>query len=188
MTWTDWKSPSSNAQFAADGDVAWPASGFDLEGPYADGGTEAGANLTKGTEVHTHGWAGFGFDTGDIPDGATINGVEVRIDARANDGNDYIDLVTYIYDATNGKSTTGYTTAPASTYADIVEGGAADLWGESSISDADVRSSDFAVLLKLINTDGGTIHPGRIDHIEVRVDYSEAAEGGGAASSLMMGL
>jgi hypothetical protein len=110
-----------------------------------------------------------------IPDGATIDGILVEIEAkRAGFGAATFDNVQLL----KGGSRTGTpkTSAIDETEAYISFGGAADLWG-ATLSAADVNDSGFGVSIRAANTELFTATVS-VDHVRITVHYTEAGGGG----------
>lgn len=169
MTWTAWKGPSANSQIGDNGGLAWSSP----DNAHTDDDNAALAGGAKNGGIsQVRRFTGFGFTTSDIPDGSTINGIEVRFDARA--GN--VDLVLYsaLHDATNGVTAYKSEAAASTSRQDYTEGGAADLWGNGSIDDADVRASTFGPQFYAENNSTSSALSWDIYYIEVRVDYTAA--------------
>ena len=171
MTWTAFKTPSADAIITT-GDA-----GFNTPiNAYTDDSALSSVNVKKnGVSSDTHRWTGFGFTTADIPSGATINGIEVVVQCDAAIAST-IELYVNIYDATNGVSTGQRSQIYVSDVAetDTVLGGVSDLWGETSISDTDVRAATFGVQLYATNNTGSNCGF-NIDVISIRVDYTAGA-------------
>src|SRR3990172_11745298 len=90
----------------------------------------------------------YGFDFSAIPDGATINGVQVVIKARYAVAAVSLDLCQLLSTARAKVGTNKYATPQALTTsaADYTIGGAADTWG-NSLTPAWVKDSDFGVAI-----------------------------------------
>ena len=118
----------------------------------------------------------FGFS---IPSGATIDGIEVKIEAKKTQstGGGQDDVVKIVKSdgsiGTADKSTdTEYTTS------DVIRtyGGSSDLWSETW-SDTDINDIDFGVVLAIIVSRGKGAQTVAVDHITITVTYTEAAGG-----------
>jgi hypothetical protein len=122
-----------------------------------------------------------GFDLSSVPGGATIDGVEVRVERSVGSGSGTVqDQHVHIRKGdggalSNDKKQTGVNWS--GTDEQVVYGGASDLWGLS------IAQSDLAglqVLVSGISVSAGKL--ARLDAIEIRIYYT-ATGGGGAARS-----
>ena len=108
----------------------------------------------------------FGFT---IPAGATIDGIEVSIEVRANPRFAQTKEISI-----DGISGTAAKTIGAPNWASsdeiITYGSSTDKWGASSILASDINSSDFGMVISAYS-DGPCI--AEIDHIEITVYYTE---------------
>lgn len=113
-----------------------------------------------------------GFDLSSVPDGATIDGITVRIEARAFISDVEIGLV-QLLDASGARAGDNKASTPVAlttTDATYTFGGAADEWG-NALTSAWVKDADFGVAIGLTNKRSG-LEYGRIDHITVEVHYT----------------
>lgn len=113
--------------------------------------------------------------SGSVPGGATIDGIEVRVEARgANTRND-ISEVGLTFDA--GATPEGTVKTPATAIDDIdtyyVFGGPTDLWGASP-ADTDVNGSGFGFGVRFNSTDVEDSDL-FVDHMQMRVHYTGGA-------------
>jgi len=127
----------------------------------------------------------FGFTVVDIPAGATINGIEVKIQRHQGIATDVIDSALYLR-KTAGQ--VGDNKASAVVWQETVDeevtyGGAADTWN-AGLVDTDVVSADFGVDLSALA--GAVVSEGFIDCVSIRIYYTEAV-GGIADKSANMG-
>lgn len=169
MPFTDWKFPTSN-ELVTNQDDNW----VNADNAYADDGSVATVAVSGGDFSDLRRWAGFGFDTDDIPSGATILGVEVEIE-KERDGGDAMDDFVGIYDPGNGASPSIIKDDTSFFGHTVRYGGAGMLWGSSSISDSDVRDSDFGVQVEVESFI--TEATFEMDYIRVRVYYRDASTG-----------
>lgn len=116
----------------------------------------------------------FGFgDPGGVPNGATIDGVEVKIGKYAT----RIDMHDYVVRLWTG-SEVGDDKADGVTDWDtggIVEasyGGAADDWN-ASLSASDVRASSFGATIRAINDHASLPSSPSVDYFKINVTYTE---------------
>ena len=117
----------------------------------------------------------FGFS---VPAGATIDGVEFKIEMNDGGGN-FSDTPTYL--VVGGAVQTGTTDQQYCDSACILgtdtvhtypqSGGSTDTWG-NSLDAADVNASDFGVAFSFSKASAGTMG---VDYIEGKVYYTEAA-------------
>lgn len=130
----------------------------------------------------------FGFTTSDIPSGATVIGIEVKIEAQAEVADKVGANNIYLRDASgqvgdNGVTEEKWTTSDA----DYFHGGAADTWN-AGLSDSDVRASTFGVDITAINIDTSGAREARIDCVWVRVYWvlKSSEQGQGAEASRLV--
>jgi len=114
----------------------------------------------------------FGFTTSDIPSGATIDGIEIKIEHYGTAADVIKDSALYLR-KTSGQ--VGDNKASASAWAtsdeEITYGGAADKWGYAWLA-SDIISSNFGVDLSPLNTDPDNIEGSYVDVISIRVYYT----------------
>lgn len=166
---TSYNAPSANSQIAAN-DVAFS----NPNNAHADDSSYASATLGVLEQTETRRWTGFGFTTGDIPDGSTIDGIEVEVLAGKAVPSGVTGDVR-IYDATNGQSATVENFSISNTgITTYTFGGSTSLWGETSFDDEDIRAATFGVEFDSDETGGGG-NQVRLDFIRVRVYYTSSA-------------
>ena len=129
--------------------------------------TYAISALTSSTQLTG---TGYGLDFS-IPAGSTIVGVQVDIDAWSSSSDTYLDTLK-INTTGNGDSTTK---TDASVYGTVdgdirSYGGASDLWGYSSITEADIETISVEYIAK--NTNGSGTRTVSVDVIWVTVYYT----------------
>ena len=156
---TGWRSPSGD--YASNGGFSSPGSA------YADGGGYAYDNNYAHNVSHVY--RNYGFD---IPDNATIEGIEVRLDWWLDSTYGSNSIRVYLsWDG--GSSWTGYRTAATERTSDgnptDVEGGSDYTWGRAWDA-SELSDGDFRVGL-VLRTDSG-YRDFRIDWVPVRVTYS----------------
>jgi len=112
----------------------------------------------------------FGFSTSDFPAGSTINGIKVELEGRgALASKDlYVKLRFGASDYPTSQKTFLIPSNANDTW--ISGGGATDLWGESSISAADLHSSDFGVAIW--PSSSGRV--AQLDCVRITVYYTSA--------------
>ncbi len=119
----------------------------------------------------------FGFTVSDVPSGATIDGIEVRITWQGEDANVDQDAIHIDTQATTGPpaSTNKSTGADLpNPFAATTFGGAADTWG-LSLTDTQVRGTGMSAWISIANdktTFGARL--AEVDFVEMRVHYTEA--------------
>ena len=116
----------------------------------------------------------FGFD---IPEFATIDGVEVSVEFSVSGGTWNINTQLYNASAVIGSSKTG---ANTSSTTDITQtfGGASDLWGATLTRDI-VNGSGYGVDVLATRVSGAGGARLQMDHVQMRITYTEAGGGGG---------
>lgn len=144
-------------------------------------GAPATALLTDFLRAYT-----FGFS---IPAGATIDGftlsVERSVTSTSGNPRDYVIGIsvdgsawnppgdTTLYSANKATGTTWPTSDGAASY-----GGAADMWGLTSVSVDDVNSAEFSVYIQVqVDSGEGISTTARVDYVELTVHYTAAASG-----------
>jgi hypothetical protein len=122
-----------------------------------------------------------GFDFSAVPGGATINGVEVRVEVKASSAAAAHDFHAYIRVGGGGLSSDKGTGANIATSESQVGYGASnDLWG-LSLAQSDL--ANLQVLYAVERVSGNVVVS--VDSIDVRVTYT-ASGGGGTARSFGM--
>ena len=183
MTTTAWKAGATLSQFADGGSQAW----IRLENN-ASSGTIGAADVAADDNVEI--WGGgtanvvshcvrlrnFGFTTSDIPSGATINKVSVRVKKRRTASNTLTDTIAQLAIHSAGSSADRISTNQASAAAWTVSttaGGGSFTTYEFTTSlptDAQIRASTFAFDFRA--TAGTSSVAKIVGVIEVQVDYS----------------
>jgi hypothetical protein len=115
------------------------------------------------------------FDFG-LPAGATIDGVECRVESSVNNSGTWTQVVD-LYDGAaigTSKSTTGITSLTD----EVREyGGAADVWS-ATLTQAIINGTGFGIQVTANRTAGIGSARFEVDFVEARVHYTEAAGGG----------
>ena len=120
----------------------------------------------------------FGFTTGDIPSGSTIDGIEVEY--QREEGGNTDNISTNRMRAIKGgvisssNVSTMNTTEWDNSVETITEGGATNLWGETW-ADTDITSSEFGIALAA--DCAGTTPDAFVDYIKCRIHYTTVAGG-----------
>ena len=170
MAVTAYKTPSTCANADRDGKLAW--ANFDNAKTSND--VYADATPVKNTYSDWLRVTKFGFSTSDIPSGATIQGIEAKIERKAYLDDGIEDSALYLR-KTSGQ--TGSNKASATnwptTEAEQTYGGAADMWG-TTLVDTEIRSDDFGLDLSILELGIGDSTVGSVDCISIRVHYTEA--------------
>jgi hypothetical protein len=169
---TGMKSPTANAPENAAGDNNGfeinPATAHTVDSLFAfDNNSGSGTNTScTSTQKDRHRFYDFSFN---IPGGATIQGIEVRLDAKADSTSGAPKICVQLSrDAgvtwTTTKSTPTLTTSEA-TY---ILGGSADNWGIAWTL-SDLSNANFRV--RVINVASSTSRDFSLDWLAVRVNY-----------------
>lgn len=168
MADTGWHSPGTMANDPASGTKPWlnPDDAKVSNNIWVDslGGVGGGSsNYLVATN--------FGFA---VPLGATIDGIEVEFERKANVADSVSDFKIYIVKA---DGTYGAENKAAGGFWSIVEayfsyGGAADLWSEAW-NPADINHANFGVVLASLMAASGK--RSYVDHVRIKVYYTEAA-------------
>lgn len=124
------------------------------------------------TSTHNNNGTAIGTNfTFALPIGATIDGIEVNVESNAVAGTwtQRVQLYDGVVLGTLQETTGILDTAP-----DVVRayGGAGDVWG-ATLTEAIVNSSTFGVQVTAIRTAGGGGTRFAVDHVEMRVTYTE---------------
>lgn len=129
----------------------------------------------------------FGFT---VPSGATINGITVEIERKASHSlstrriNDSI-VQLVVGGVVSGNNYAVGTNWPT-TEAYFTYGGSANLWG-LSLTDTDINSSTFGVVLSVTTTASGkTIVTPSVDHIRISVTYTTGGGGGTTINPILL--
>ncbi len=170
MAVTGWKTPGTAASVDRDSKSEWNLPNNAKVSDDVDTG-----NAVVKTDYSD--WlrvTNFGFTTSDIPSGAIIDGIEVKIEHAANTINLINDSAVYLRKTSGqvGSNKASATFWPTSD-AEATYGGAADTW-TAGLVDTDVVSTDFGVDLSAWNDSAVGTEGATVDCISVRVYYTEA--------------
>lgn len=161
---TEWKSAGAGANDSSVGDQAWsnPGNITASDDSYAE------SVLISGETTQILRATTFGFTTSDIPNGATILGIEVGVE-RSADGATFVDLLARLR---TGAGQTGDDKADTGTGwptsdAEVIYGGSSDTWG-AGLSDSDIRDSAFGFDFRA-EFAGPFTTGASVDHIRIRV-------------------
>lgn len=176
MAVTGWKFPGTCASVDRDGESEW----LNVDRVKISNNSRASSYIVKGAYCDWLRCTNFGFGLGDIPAGATIDGIEVKIEHMADEADEINDSAIYLR---NGVGQTGDNKASAAYWPiideEIIYGGAADDWN-AGLDDAEVRAATFGVDLSAYN-DGGNNDYAYVDAISIRITYTPAGAGPAAA-------
>lgn len=158
--WTDWKRPAQEGQLVSE--FTNPLNVQYKDGSYATADVFFGA-------TNENDWYDFGFTTADIPDGATILGIEVNRYGRLNPL--AADIQTRLVKAgiLVGENKVVVAQPPSGTDSDHLLGGAADLW--STIwQPSNFHDTNFGV--RILGTNVGDSTTLYIDQLSIRVRWA----------------
>jgi len=171
MAVTDYKTPGTAASVDRDGKVEWT----DVD--YAKASDDDRATCQVGKEDYGD-WlrlTNFGFSTDDIPDGATIDGIEVKIEHKADDEADpetTWDSALYLRKTASQAGDNKASATPWSTEDEEVTYGASDDDWNSGLADSDIRDSGFGIDLSSYNNSTVGEWLASIDCVWIRVYYT----------------
>lgn len=169
MADTGWQFPGTTSGSRGTGTFAW-VSHADIT---ADDGNSASCSVITGPNS-SQGLAGasFGF-SGDIPAGATIDGIEVQVGDWAMSPADNItwtDVQLILADDSDGtEDKSSDFSAWNTTVQTEAAGGASDLWSET-VDRADVIDVDWGFFIRV---DGATNDVAVVDYFRMKIYYSE---------------
>lgn len=175
MAASSWRSPGTiSSQTRTGGSVSWtnPSNAGASDNSYATAGL-----ATNGT--HWLWCTNFGFDTAEVPSGATITGLEVRWERKASYGLATEGTLTRTYykaikgGAEAGTQKTEDGDLPTTDTVSSSQGGAADVWG-TTFTDSDARASDTGVAIAHFD-DNHASATLSADNVEIRWHYTVAA-------------
>jgi len=154
------------------GNFAWTATA----NVTSNDGDAAHVSFTSTGTTHWLVGSNFGLTTSDIPSGSTIDGIEARVEWQysgtiCSESAVQIDESSATSDPPSGDNKSTAANLPGS-YANSTYGGTTDLWG-LTISDSDVRSSDFSFWISLTSnkSGGGAL----VDAMWINVHYTPPA-------------
>lgn len=147
----------------------------------ADDGNDANSGAMGAFTTHYLVSSSHGLS---VPSGATIDGIEVRIQAHdAVNASGTFDRVRIVKGGSIGSIERASGEDPSGTPADFDFGGASDLWGETW-TDSDVNASGFGVAVTFIT---GVFADFHVDAVWIKVYYTEGASNPEATGSLKAG-
>jgi uncharacterized repeat protein (TIGR01451 family) len=175
---TGWLSPSANAATGqGDGFETSPTNAYADGGGHGENQANGGSSWLITYDTERHLYYNYGFS---IPSGATIQGIEVRLDWWLDDaggaGDDHEIRVDLSWDGGSSWTTPLKTdTSEPTSEATVVLGGIADLWGRTW-SDDEFSNADFRVRVHCYSTQINE-RDFFLDWVAVRVTYSAGAVG-----------
>lgn len=183
MATTVWRLAATGANYNPGSGAAWST-------PSAitvSDDTRSAASMTAGGNSQVLRASNFGFTTADIPTGATITGIEIRVErGTGNVGpQDLIASLAMISAGTaadrvgSNKANLGVNWG-AGVDTQAVFGSPLDMW-TSGLTAADVRSSNFAFDFVATNS-AGVSRNASVDAIEARITYADPSQITGSAS------
>jgi len=175
--WTDWKAPSVAASVDRGGNPEW----LSPDNAKTDDNNYANSSVGKGGVSDWLRLTSFGFDGGGgLPEGATVEGIEVQYKRAANAADVITDSVIYLRDSSgqvgdNKASATKWATSKETkTYP--TSGGESDTWN-AGLEASDIRASTFGIDLSADNTDEDNIRAAQIYFCQIRIYYTAPAAG-----------
>lgn len=178
---TEWKTPGTCANVDRDGKVAW----VNPDNAKASDNDRAICDVAKTTYGDWLRCTNFGFTTGDIPSGSTIDGIEVKIEHQTEAPSEITDSALYLR-KTSGQIGDDKPSAEdwATSDEEITYGGATDTWN-AGLVDTDIVSSDFGVDLSAYNRGISESREARVDCVWVRIHYTAEAPPEGVPQQAM---
>ena len=163
---------SANSGGDGDGFASNPTRGYSDNSSFAidtNSGNNTGTSCT-GADKDKHRYYNYGFS---IPGGATINGIEVRLDARVDNqtGSPFM-CVQLSWDSGTTWTATQSTPTLNTSEGTYLLGGPADTWGRTW-STSDLSNPNFR--LRIINVSSNTSRDFSLDWAAVNVYFSSGA-------------
>jgi hypothetical protein len=167
MATTDWKLPQSGALSSG-----WLLPANITAKDDVSANSNVGAGGSSGVLIASN----FGFTDADIPAGATIDGIEVRVRLRKSGPMWATTLL--VLRKVNGvnvgsNKAASITATTNNLYSEPVAGAADDLW-TTTWTDAEIKATSFQVAFQSYNTDAKYSSSLNVDSIECRVTYTLA--------------
>lgn len=180
MADTGWLNPSTGANNASVGNAAWSSPTNVVSNNGAESTCTVVPNFAAFDEAQWLVATNFGAS---VPSGATIDGIEIQVDARqrsnvSNQGPTQV--YTQLWNAgaaigsDQGATESGswvYNTSAFKTY-----GGSANVWG-ASLTDTIVNGSGFGVAWRYRRTSAESSYNVSVDVIQIKIYYTEAGSG-----------
>lgn len=172
---TGFTNPTSNAADSggdANGFATNASSAYSNNGQFAvdsNSGNGSGTSCT-GSDKDKHRYYNYGFS---LPAGATINGIEVRLDARADNQSSSPQMCVQLsWDGGTTWTTTQSTPTLTTSEATYLLGGSADTWGRTWTA-TELNNTNFR--LRVINVSSDTTRDFSLDWAGVNVYFSGGA-------------
>lgn len=165
---TAWKTPGTCASADRDGKAEWT----NPDNAKTSNDVRAQSGVEQSTYSDWLRCTNFGFDADDIPAGATIVGIEMKLERKAIINNYVFDSAIYLRDA-GGQTGDNKITFTVWTNADVEEihGDSTDDWN-AGLSDSDVRAITFGVDISARNTFTLSSVWCYIDCVSIRVHFT----------------
>jgi len=164
---TSYKTPGTVVSASRDA-LEW----FDVNYAKASDNYHAYSSIGKQTYSDWLRCTNFGFSTSDIPSGSTIDGIEVKIERKADTANVIKDSALYLRKTSGqvGDNKASATYWP--TYdAEVTYGSYTDKWN-AGLVDTDIVSTDFGIDLSAYNNNPDSFEVARVDCVSIRVYYT----------------
>lgn len=162
---TGFVSPTAASNDTSVGTGAWasPENIFSSDDADASRGGFSGTFISNYLKAQT-----FGFS---IPTGATIDGIEVQIEKLGSTVTDEHVRIVKADGTIGSENKADTTTSWPDIDAYVTYGGSTDKWSETWTAE-DINDADFGVVIS-----ADVVHPASIavDHIQIKVYYTEAA-------------
>jgi hypothetical protein len=176
MAVTSWKVPGTVTEDTSVGTDVWTTP----SNATATGATYAVIAWATGTKTSSRiKLTNCGFTTGDVPSGATIDGIEFGYSRGETSLTDnlntseiyYIDSAGVLQTATNSADAGEWPT----TVTAVTVGGATNKMGYTGVTDSDVRNSNFGISIRAATIGSGTTPDGQLNACQIRIYYTAAA-------------
>lgn len=166
---TAWKTPGTCASADRDGKAEWA----NPDNAKASDDSRAQSGVVQETYSDWLRCTNFGFDTDDIPSGATIIGIEMKLERKAIINNYVADSAIYLRDSGGQTGDDGAFPFIKWTNVDVekIHGGKVDDWN-AGLSDSDVRASSFGVDISARNTFTLSSVWCYIDCVSIRIHFT----------------
>jgi hypothetical protein len=180
---TSWRFAATTSEEAGGGTTQWfgdtnGLSGFSSSALSADDGTYAWAGWANGATTYYLKGTNFGFTSSDVPVGATINGIEVRIRRFRDTGPILTSILKFIKGGTiSGNNIDGGGDWPT-TETSASFGSASELGG-LSWSQSDVVASNFGAGVQVVYDAAkfGPFTSAIVESMEIRINYTVGGGG-----------
>lgn len=166
MAVTDYKYAGTTANVDRDSGPGW----LNPDNAKADDTSYASCSLNK---LYNSDWlllTNFGFTSGDIPNGATIDGIEFVIGRKSRSIDVSYDSALYLYDDGQVGNNLASATKWPTSISEATYGGAMDMCG-TSLTQADIVATTFGVQLSAYGSSSESAVLD-VDFIKIRVYYT----------------